>query len=346
AVAMQRAMLERIGRRIEPAPLLWRMLPSGHLRLFFPVTGASDAIEKGTVVALVLLYDLAEERPLYAHPVHAGPGANPLLQHLSGPMAHPKAQEGGNGERATLRLLEHKRTLWERFEHEREELGPEEAGRLWRERYGWSLVRLYFCERCAACRFGSPFLEGSDGEPFRSTGSAVPEEARELQPGESSQIAAAVRASEPWRIEVAYAQRGGFTVRDEPSRVEALGADWRIVLFPTDAEWIEGGTLVGAIAYFHVPSGETRYASCLSAGPEAETLFLRGDTALGLPLTDAAARGAYAAWRAQAWSSFWLDELELGLHAASRRWLHGYWDALGRLFGAGSAPVREGRSAD
>jgi hypothetical protein len=325
-------MLERIERRIEPAPLLWRMLPSGHLRLFFPVTGESDAIEEGTVVAIVLLYDLAREEPLYAHPVHAGPGANPLLRHLGGPMANPKAQEGENGARATLRLLEHKQALWARFELERETLGAAEAGRLWRERYGWSLVRLYFCERCPACRWGSPFFDGPEGDAFRASTASPGEGAGAPGPPGRPQIAAAIRASEAWRIEVAYAQRGGFTVADEPCRMEALGEDWVVAFFPTDAEWIEGGTLVGAAAHIHVPSGEVRYAHCLSAGREPETLFLRGDVALGLPVVASEAGAAYAAWRSGAWSRFWLDELELGLHAASGRWLEGYWQALGRLF--------------
>jgi hypothetical protein len=87
-------------------------------------------------------------------------------------------------------------------------------------------------------------------------------------------------------------------------------------------------------AWFHAPSGTTPYVHCLPAGPEAEPLFLHGERALGLPLAGigAEARKAYAAWRRSAWSRFWLDELELGRHAASRRWLDGWWEALGRLF--------------
>lgn len=337
AVAVPRRALERLGRRIEPTPILWKVLPSGHLRLFFPVVGEPDHVDAGSVVAIVLLHDLAGERTLYAHPVHAGPEANPLLKHLGGPMSKPRAQEGENGERATRRLLLHKAALWERFEKERAALGVAEASRRWRERYAWALVRLYFCERCPGCRFGHPAYEGAGGETWR------PPEARAplgggAPPPAWRPIADAVLASEAFRIEVDYARRGRFRVQEAPRLVASLDAEWSLALFATDAEHLDGGSLVAIAAWHHRPSGETRYAFCLSFGPEPETLFLRGDRALGLPLPHpaegAAARAEYAAWRARAWSEFWLDELELGVEAASRRWLDGFWAAVARLTGA------------
>jgi hemerythrin-like domain-containing protein len=333
AVAMQRAMLERAGLRVGAQPILWKNLPSGHLRLFFPVSGESARLATGSIVALVLLYDIAREETLYAHPVHAGPEANPLLKHLGGPMAHPRAQEGENGELATRRLLQHKAALWDAFEAERGRLGAEEAGRRWRERYGWSLIRLYFCERCTACRWGDPAYEGAGAErcgPGPLAPAAHTPDAR--APGFEA-VADAIRMSEAFRVEVAYAARGRFGVAEAPRLVAHVDADWTVAVFPSDAEVLEGGSLVGVAAWFHAPSGTTPYVHCLPAGPEAEILLLHGDRALGLPLDGIGedARSTYASWRRSAWSRFWLDELELGRHAASRRWLDGWWEALGRL---------------
>lgn len=339
-VARLRALVERAGGRLDPRPILWKRLPGPSLRLFFPVHGPSDAIEEGQVVALVLLYDVAGERTLYAHPIHAGPGANPLLRHWTGPMADPKAQGGSNGGRATRRLLEHKNALWTRFRSECERMGPGEAGRRWRERYAWSLVRLYFCERCAACRWGSPAFDGAGGsEIFRSTEVADGVAARPAfsLPAGSDEIAAAIRASEAWQVEVGYARRGGFEIQGEPSLVLALEDDHALAVFASDAEHLDGGSIVGAAAWLHRPSGEVRHVHCLAAGPEAERVFLDGAPALGLPAPGAGRPGApeaYVRWRGDAWLRFWLEELELGIHAASRRWLEGHRAALAALGGA------------
>jgi hypothetical protein len=335
AVATQRATLEQIGLRIDPEPILWKYLPGPHLRLFFPVTGEGHPIELGSVVAIVLLYDVATERTLYAHPVHAGPGANPLLKHIGGPMAQPKAQAGANGDRATLRLLEHKMALWACLERERNTLGSEEADRRWRERYAWALVRLYFCERCSACRWGSPFFDGIGEAPYRSPRVEAQRTKPDLPRG-WQEIVAPILQSDIWKVEVAYARRGGFVTREDPQLLLQLDEEFSLTIFPTDAEFLTGGSIVALAVYFHEPTREVRYAFCLSAGPEAEMLFLHGDRAMGLPVprtgtAGAAAREAYAGWRREAWSQFWLDELELGLHEASGNWLTAYWDALRSL---------------
>ncbi|HMM74713.1 MAG TPA: hemerythrin domain-containing protein [Gammaproteobacteria bacterium] len=334
AVGLLHRALERVGRRIAHDPMLWKALPGGYLRLFFSVTGQVDRIESGTVVAIVLLYDVASERTLYAHPVYASPEANPLLKHVGGPMAQPRAQVGENGVSATRRLLYHKMAIWDAHVRERRRLGPDAASQRWRARYGWSLVRLYFCERCAACRWGSPFFAGDDGMPLRvETG---PADGSDSRPGDETDPAVtAIRASPAWRIETAYARRGGFRLTEVPRLVTALGDDWTIAVFPTDAEILDGGSIVAAAAYHHRPTGGTHWVQCLVAGAEAETLFVSGD-ALGLPFPGGSYGPQpglrYAAWRRRAWSRFWLDELELGVHAASTRWLTGYWQALRLLF--------------
>lgn len=335
AVATQRATLERVGLRIDSEPILWKYLPGPHLRLFFPVSGEGQRIELGSVVAIVLLYDVAKEHTLYAHPVHAGPGANPLLKHIGGPMAQPKAQAGANGDRATLRLLEHKMALWACLERERKTLGDEEADRRWRERYKWALVRLYFCERCSACRWGSPFFDGIGGAPYRSprVAARLPEPHR---PDDWREVVAPILESDIWKVEVAYARRGGFVTREEPQLLLRMDDEFALAVFPTDAAFLTGGAIVALAVYLHEPTREVRYAFCLSAGPEPEMLFLHGDRAMGLPVpqahaTEKRARGAYADWRREAWSQFWLDELELGIHEASGNWLASYWSALRSL---------------
>jgi len=334
-VALQREALQRCGLDVDPEPLLWKELPGSQLRLFFPVRGGSERIEEGDVVCLVLLYDILRERTLYAHPIHAGPGANPLLKHLGGPMAQPKAQPGEKGDRATRRLLENKTAIWRCFLREQEEFGPEEAGRRWRQRYAWTLIRLYFCERCSACRWGSPFFEGSDGAPHRtSDATAVRPEPARMAGWEAARDA--IRRSDAWSVEVQYARRGGFTISEEPQLVWPLDGDHLLAVFPSDAEFLDGGCIVGMAVYFHAPSSEVRYLHCLSAGPDPETLFLHGDRALAFPQPGAGregAREAYVQWRAEAWWQFWLDELDLGIHAASRNWLHSFWEALTKLLG-------------
>ncbi len=332
-VSALRAALARVGAELDPTPLLTKVLPDQRLRVFFPVRGGPDGLGLGQVVAAVLLHDLSSGRTLYAHPVHAGPGTNPLLRHLGGPMARPKAQEGENGDRATLRLLEHKRAIWAAFREEAAREDPDRAAARWRERYAFSLVRLYFCERCSACRWGNPSYEGVGGTPWLPAG--VPERDPGLPaPSEAErELARRAAGSEAFAVEQAYARRGGFEILAEPLLVGEAG-DEAVVIFPSDACLIEAGSLVGAAAHLDPASGAVRHVHCLSAGPEPEMVFLHGDRALGLGLPgDEARRRAYAAFREEAWRQFWLWELERGLAEASRTWLEAYHRALARLFG-------------
>lgn len=336
ATSILRTGLSRAGLTLEPTPILWKVLAGSYLRIMFPVSGAE--LEEGAVVAAVLLVDLDKRRTLYAHPMHAGPDANPLLKHLDGPMAHPKAQDGADGDRATQRLLEHKRALWSRFREERPTLGPDEAGRRWRAGYTWALRRLYFCSRCPECKWGSPFFDGPDpGRP-----------GREMRPPELAPaptccsdvkgVVADVIESEAWKIEAAYAARGNFKVSPAPRLVQALDGEYVKMVFHTDAAIIQAGSLVAVAACYHRPSGQTHHVHCLCAGPEAEIVYMTGDRAFGLLSmgVDRQARRAYASWRRRAWLQFWLDDLEEGPEAASAQWLDGFWKALGALFGGNS----------
>ena len=331
-----RATLSRVGLTIQPVPILWKRLNDSFLRIMFPVSGAE--IREGAIVSVVLLYDLRHQRTLYAHPMHAGPDANPLLKHLDGPMAAPKAQEGADGDRATRRLLEHKRALWSRFCRERLTLGHEEAGFRWRKSYRWSLRRLYFCSRCSACRWGTPFFDGPDASaPPKDTRIRKRPPAPRLSRAHAAMVADVIDSPE-WKIEAAYAERGAFEVFGWPRLIAELEDEHVQMIFPTDAGILQAGSLVALAVVFHRPSRRIRHAHCLCAGPEPEIVLMCGERALGLPgprssETGDGARGAYAAWRREAWTEFWLDELHHGLEGASTRWLADFWRALEQLFG-------------
>jgi hypothetical protein len=334
-VCMQRDLLHRVGSEIREIPILWKRLPGPALRAIFPVDAPS--IEDGAVAALVTLYDLAGRRTLYAHPMHAGPGVNPLLAHLDGPMSQPKAQSGADGDMATRRMVEHKKALWERFLWEREEVGHPEAGRRWKNGYYWALRRLYFCARCSWCDWGSPLFGREDPEGPTEQGHQP--QVTFPDPGlteADSQVVSKVLSSAPWRIEAAYARRGDFTALETPGILKR-GAEGHVFLvFPMSLQLLQGGTLVAIAAICHEPTGKVLHAHCLSAGPETEILFRCGASALGLPKPKddhewGSALEEYMVWRRKAWTEFWLDDLERGGAAASQRWLEGFWQALGRL---------------
>ena len=343
------AMLEYAGLAIEETPILLKDLPEGLFRLMFPVTGG--AVSDGAVVSVVSLFDRKRNITLYAHPMHAGPGINPLVRHVDGPMAAPKSQSGGDGARASRRIIEHKLALWDRFRKELPALGEAEAGRRWREGYYWALKRLYFCARCTACRWGSPFFEGS--EPLMppkavvgvgDTGRVVPRGAR------SEEVLQTVE-SDAWRVEAAYAKRGGFTLSERPRLVQELDERFLEIIFPTNAILLQGGVLVAAAFTYDRETHQVVLSHCLCAGPESEIQFREGRVAFRLPLPRPGAEGeraltTYCAWRKAAWSRFWLEELERGIAVASASWLDEFWRSLEGLFGGNEVPAAPHQDVD
>lgn len=343
-----RSLLDPRGLTIERTPIVHKYLSQRHLRLMFPVNGGP--IQSGTVVSIVCLYDCTTEETLYAHPMHAGPNVNPLLKHPDGPMASPKAQPGRDGDRATARMMAHKDALWKRFLQDLDALGPEEASARWRRGYYWALKRLYFCTRCTFCRWGTPFFDGPDpGTPPKTSTHPMSSAGRSLVPAHAESIAA-VLSSDLWKVETTYAGRGGFAVSEWPRIIRDLGTGFIQLIFPTNAALVQGGTLVAVSVVHSTPRRETVLAHCLSAGAEPEVQFLFGDEAFGLPppCDDAtAARAKYATWRLEAWSRFWLDELDYGIAMASERWLRDFWLALENLFGGVDVPMSpDARRAD
>jgi radical SAM/Cys-rich protein len=331
-----RFVLDRKSLQVEPHPIVYKDLSDSLVRLMFPVTGGT--IVDGAVVSVVCLFDRLMDRTLYAHPMHAGPGINPLVRHLDGPMAAPKSQSGADGGRASRRIIEHKLSLWDRFVQEQPRLGGEEAGRRWREGYYWALQRLYFCAGCTQCKWGSPFFDGPDPTLPRKAVVATLGDSVGSFDGKHAATVAEIVSSDEWSVEANYARRGGFTVLDHPRLIKELDDEFVQVIFPTNLSVVQAGALVAVAFTYHVPSRRVAVSHCLCAGPESEIQFLKGDVAFGLPKPQAGtagedARSTYRLWRREAWSRFWLNELESGLDVAGETWIDELWIALGKLFG-------------
>ncbi len=337
-----RFVLDRKGWRVDSKPVVYKDLSDTLVRLMFPVRGGP--IVDGAVVSVVCLFDRRKARTLYAHPMHAGPGVNPLVRHLNGPMSTPKSQAGTDGDRASRRIIEHKKALWDRFLQELPRLGETEAGRRWREDYYWSLQRLYFCAGCTQCKWGTPFYDGPDPTlPRRAmvTTPAVP--ARSLPP-EQAAIVADVISSDAWRVEKAYAKRGGFTFVEYPRLIKTLEGHFVQLIFPTNASLIQAGSLVAVSFTYHTPSRTVALSHCLCAGAESEIQFQKGDVAFGLPAPQPGTAGeeaktTYRSWRRSAWSRFWLNDLDNGIAVASETWLQELWGSLEALFGGNDLPA-------
>ncbi len=331
-----RFVFDRKGLEVESQPIVCKNLSDSLVRLMFPVTGGP--IVDGAVVAVVCLFDRRRNQTLYAHPMHAGPGINPLVRHLDGPMSSPKPQVDTDGARANRRIIEHKLALWDRFVQESPQLGEQEAGRRWREGYYWSLQRLYSCAGCVQCKWGSPFFDGPNPSSPRKAIVAKPEKCAPLLDGEQAAIVADILAGDEWRVETAYARRGRFAVIERPCLFRKLDSEFIQIIFPTNVSLIQAGALVAVSFTYHVPSRSVALSHCLCAGPESEIQFLKGDVAFGLPRPQPGTAGedarlTYRSWRRSAWSQFWLDELENGLAVASGNWLAGFRCALESLFG-------------
>lgn len=345
-IVAHRVLLDRLGRHIEPKPILFKRLADPWLRLLFSVEGPADDLRQGTIVALSALYDTEREQTIEVHPVYAGADADSLLAVVSGSSAFPRPQEGRNGELAVLRFLEHKRALWDQFQQELRTLNRASATSRWRNRFRWALQRLYFCDRCAACRWGSPSFDGFPAEPFRSE-----REAPEPSPIVSSarEMIDIILASDTWAAEVEAVRCSGSAVVERPRVHRRLDQRYVVVVFPTDTEFLSAGSVIGLAAYFDQFTKRARYVHPLHAGPDPEVVFVVGGRELGLPAIPPGpaceqVAKSYEAWRRAAWSRFWLDELELGIHEASGKWLDAYWDALESMLSGVCVPVSMGSS--
>lgn len=148
-------------------------------------------------------------------------------------------------------------------------------------------------------------------------------------------------ASECFRVEAAYVRRGGIETLTQPRMLKHIDERFVRLVFPTDVQEVDDGTVVGMVCLWDAREGGNVYAHCISAGPGANAQL----RALYSPLNQVkpqpgtkgdAAIAKFVAWKQAAWGKFLNEELELGTKAASQRWLDGFWRALDRMYGGGN----------
>jgi 1,4-dihydroxy-6-naphthoate synthase len=135
------AYVARGGYEVAKEPRLYKVLEDGMVRVVFPTT-VKEVIE-GTVVAMTTLYDLKEERNIYAHTICAGPGVNVLLKTIHAPLGQPNPQPGVEGEKATLKFVAWKEASWVKFLNDELDLGTREASGIWIGNFWKALDRLF-----------------------------------------------------------------------------------------------------------------------------------------------------------------------------------------------------------
>lgn len=133
--------LARGGVEVADRPRLFKYLEREKVRLIFPTLVAQ--IEEGVAVAMVCLFDLAENVNVYAHAVFAGPGANASLRSLFVPAAQAKPQPGIKGDKAILKFVAWKQAAWGKFLTDELEFGTEHAAKDWITNFWKALDRMY-----------------------------------------------------------------------------------------------------------------------------------------------------------------------------------------------------------
>jgi hypothetical protein len=153
-------------------------------------------------------------------------------------------------------------------------------------------------------------------------------------------IISAVRSSECFKAEVAYAERGGYTVGREPRLYKELEDDQVRVVFPVDNARIEEGSVVAITCLYDKRQQVNIYGHAICAGPGTNALL----RAIYAPLGKATAQPGmggekatlhFVQWKQAAWGKFLNDELELGPERASAIWTRNFWKALDRMFAGG-----------
>ena len=148
-------------------------------------------------------------------------------------------------------------------------------------------------------------------------------------------------ASECFRAEAAYLQRGGIETAGRPRLLKHI--DTRVVrlIFPTRVGTIDDGTVVGMVCLWDRQEDCNVYAHCIAAGPgvnaQLRSLYSPLNQAKPQPgsLGDHAV-AKFIAWKQAAWGLFLNEELELGTEQASARWIDRFWKALDRMYGGGN----------
>jgi len=133
--------LARGGVEIDDRPRLFKYLEHEKVRLIFPTSVTQ--IDEGVAVAMVCLYDRAENVNVYAHAIFAGPGANASLRSLFVPATQAKPQPGIEGDKAILKFVAWKQAAWGKFLNEELAHGTERASKDWIANFWNALDRMY-----------------------------------------------------------------------------------------------------------------------------------------------------------------------------------------------------------
>ena len=131
----------RSGFPVRSRPGLFKLLEKNLVRLIFPTE--VSAVDEGTAVGLVCLYDRNLEKTIYAHAVFAGPSSNASLRSIYNPPNQAKPQPGDDGNRAILKFVAWKQAAWSKFLNDELELGTLRASELWIASFWKALDRMY-----------------------------------------------------------------------------------------------------------------------------------------------------------------------------------------------------------
>lgn len=154
------------------------------------------------------------------------------------------------------------------------------------------------------------------------------------------QVINAVRASECFKAEVAYAERGGYKVIREPRLYKELEDNMVRVVFPTEADALEEGSVIAITCLFDRNENINIYGHTICAGPGVNGLLRAIHSPLGKATPQPGVAGEKAVlhfveWKKASWGRFLNDELDRGNKIASAIWIRNFWKALDRMFGGG-----------
>ena len=154
------------------------------------------------------------------------------------------------------------------------------------------------------------------------------------------QVIDAVRNSESFKAEAAYAARGGYRVVSEPRLYKELEDEQVRVVFPTTVDALQDGSVIAITCLFDRKENVNIYGHTICAGPGVNALLRAIHAPLGKATPQPGIAGEKAVlhfieWKKASWGRFLNDELEWGNRKASALWIRNFWKALDRMFGGG-----------
>jgi len=154
------------------------------------------------------------------------------------------------------------------------------------------------------------------------------------------EVVDAVRQSECFKAEAAYAARGGYKTLAGPRLYKELEDEQVRVVFPTNTANLEEGSVIAITCLFDRKENVNIYGHTICAGPGVNALLRAIHAPLGKATPQPGDAGEkavlhFVAWKQEAWGKFLNDELEYGNRKASEIWIRSFWKALDRMFGGG-----------